>query len=407
MSKEQKQEKQQEGGKIFFYQGVKEVGGNDEKKLEIIKTKLVDLFNIKNINFLFGAGVSNNAIPTMNELQEKVQKEIREKELIEVFLEVKKENSRNLEEILEILYSGQSYFEKTSQTDNSRLKNIKKLIEKIENTIFEAINIDCFAKKDVMQNYKNFYQKVMYRNKELNQINVFTTNNDLFNEMALDSLNIDYNNGFGGGLIRSFNPARFEYIFSKRMDESMQKYEPINHMVYLYKLHGSINWIVKSNDSFFDIQEISIQPKQQKPNESLLIYPTPLKESKSLTSPYTDMIREFQKKLSYPHSVLFIIGYSFSDEHINSIIYRALASNASLSIVVFADKNKIQKKICEIDDRRIYTIYGKEQNNKTIHYFDYIVENFIPHIDEEQDKEMLERFIKALKQEGKINEGEK
>lgn len=39
-----------------------------EKKVELIKTKLREFFNLKNVNFLFGAGTSSEAIDTMSEL---------------------------------------------------------------------------------------------------------------------------------------------------------------------------------------------------------------------------------------------------------------------------------------------------------------------------------------------------
>ncbi|WP_230988305.1 SIR2 family protein [Bathymodiolus japonicus methanotrophic gill symbiont] len=157
--------------------------------------------------------------------------------------------------------------------------------------------------------YKKLYQKVALRNKDLSRINIFTTNNDLFNEKALDNLNINYNNGFGGGLERVFNPARFNYTFSKKIDANLEKFEPLENMVYLYKLHGSISWIEKEGNSLFNIQEVPIEGGTRKQNkEHVLIYPTPLKQNQSLGSPYSDLIREFQTKLAQPNSVLFIIG---------------------------------------------------------------------------------------------------
>ncbi|MCV3431484.1 SIR2 family protein [Campylobacter lari] len=375
---------------------------NNKDKKEKIKAILFDLFNIKNVNFLFGAGTSNGAIPTMKELRECVIGELdnNEKELFD------KNDKQNLEKTLEILYSGKTYFENNSQgKDNSEFNTLKNLIEKIEETIFQAINIEIGincendTQKEVFKNYEKFYKKVTYRNKDLNRVNVFTTNNDLFNEYVLDYLNIDYNNGFGGGLKRSFNPARFEYVFAKKMDEGIEKYEPLNHMIYLYKLHGSINWVEDQNhNSFFDIEEIYLKPKEQKLEKTCLIYPTPLKEGKSLTSPYTDIIREFQKKLSLSNSVLFIIGYSFSDEHINTIIYRALASNNSLSVVVFADKDKLTRiPLFSINDKRIYVIYGKDED-KTIHYFNYFVDELIPEYKQDEEDENYKKFVSAFKE---------
>ncbi|EAH7501467.1 SIR2 family protein [Campylobacter coli] len=467
------QENESQATTIHCFQGTEDLleNINNKDKKEKIKAVLFDLFNIKNVNFLFGAGTSNGAIPTMKELQkcvvEKLSKdekkifdEIKDKNLEEIleilyfrktylknnpqdkdkdnrefntlksliekienaisqrnnlknslsedekkiFEEVKE---RNLEEILEILYSGKTYLKNNPQDkdkDNREFDTLKSLIEKIEETIFQKINIEiginCGSnvQKEVFENYMKFYKKVTYRNKDLNRVNVFTTNNDLFNEYVLDYLNIDYNNGFGGGLKRSFNPARFEYVFAKKMDEGIEKYEPLNHMIYLYKLHGSINWIeTKNHNSFFDIEEIYLKSEDKKPKETCLIYPTPLKEGKSLTSPYTDLIREFQKKLSLPNSVLFIIGYSFSDEHINTIIYRALASNNSLSVVVFADKDKLARiPLFSINDKRIYVIYGKDED-KTIHYFKYFVDELIPEQKQNEEDEIYKKFASMVK----------
>src|SRR5690606_30462686 len=133
------------------------------------------------------------------------------------------------------------------------------LIKIIETIIFDEINIDFddVKYKDNTENYQRFYRKTALRNKDLSRINVFTTNNDLFNETALDSLNIHYINGFNGGLNRYFNPALFNYTFSKRMDTSIDKFEPVENMVHLYKIHGSINWIedTKNANTFFKIKE--------------------------------------------------------------------------------------------------------------------------------------------------------
>ncbi|ECQ7085856.1 hypothetical protein FZM12_05025 [Campylobacter jejuni] len=395
------QENESQATTIHCFQGAEDLLSNKDNK-DKIKAVIFDLFNIKNVNFLFGAGTSNGAIPTMKELQKCVVEKLNEGEK-KIFEEIKE---RNLEEILEILYSGKTYLKNNPQDkDNREFNTLKSLIEKIEEIIFQKINIEiginCGSdvQKEVFENYMKFYKKVTYRNKDLNRVNIFTTNNDLFNEYVLDYLNIDYNNGFGGGLKRSFNPARFEYIYVKKMDEGIEKYEPLNHMIYLYKLHGSINWVeTKNHNSFFDIEEIYLKSGEQELKETCLIYPTPLKEGKSLTSPYTDLIREFQKKLSLPNSVLFIIGYSFSDEHINTTIYRALASNNSLSVVVFADKDKLARRIplFSINDKRIYVIYGKDEG-KTIHYFNYFVDELIPEQKQNEEDEIYKKFASIVK----------
>ena len=396
---------------IKLYQGTTELTEkqkDDSKALEFIKQKLSDLFNMKNIHFLFGAGTSAGAIPTMKELISRIEAQLKTTQK-EKFKNLKK-NNENLEEILGVLYSKRAYNKGIQEEDGET----EKLIEIIEKTIFEEINIDFSSGNalKILEIYKKFYQIITYRNKDLARVNIFTTNNDLFNEKALDNLNINYNNGFGGGLERFFNPSRFDFTFSKKIENGIEKYEPLDNMVYLYKLHGSINWIEAEGNSFFNIKEIIIPNKDE---DNILIYPNPLKQGKSLTTPYTDIFREFQKKLLLDHSVLFVVGYGFNDEHINNIIYQALSSNSSLSVVVFSncdveDLKDCKKAIFNVDDKRIYKIFGKDNKifgkdkDKIIHYFDYIVGNLIPDLNENQDKSILEEFTKALSKKEVKNE---
>lgn len=391
-----------------------------EEKLDFVKNKIREFFNLKNINFLFGSGTSSGAIPTMDglfkELKFDKKKEVDEKEEFECIVN---KVGKNLEATLEVMYSARTYYDGILTDDESveeYKKLYKRLIHRIEEYIFNSINVDMAkdASKKVLGYYKTFYQKIALRNKDLSRIRVFTTNNDLFNETALDSLNIHYINGFGGGLRKYFNPALFNYTWSKRMDTSIDKYEPVENMVYLYKIHGSINWQETEHkmNNYFNIEELS--PQQVSPEKSVLIYPTPTKQDKSLGVPYVDLFREFQNKLLEPHSVLFVIGYGFNDRHVNDIIYRALATNSTINVVIFSKKpeedEKTKKPIFFINDNRIFTISGKvwnevqdergeitKNNERTINYFDYIVDELLPNLDSfRKEENMLEEFVKQL-----------
>ncbi|HGZ6883036.1 TPA: SIR2 family protein [Vibrio parahaemolyticus] len=388
-----------------------------EEGLEKIRSKMSDLTNIKNLHFLLGAGASADAIPAMEPLIKIVENAInsevtarrferevsgcKHSDLKEAFRVVKDNSPKNLENILGTLYSLRSYLKGIGENDdiNSFLINL------IESKIYTSINIDCHSEgaEKSLSLYKSLYQKLSLRNKDLARVNVFTTNNDLLSETALSYLNINYNNGFSSGLSRTFNPARFSYTFSRKIDSDMAKYEPLENMVYLYKLHGSISWIESDDNSFFNIKEIDVAPNQSPPEKNILIYPTPLKQNKSLGSPYADLIREFQNKLLLQHGVLIVIGYSFSDEHINNAIYAALASNSTLSIVIFGDYYPSEN-LTKLTDRRIYQISGdivQNVNGKDdvvkIHYFEYIVNNLIPDLDKSRDNDLLEDFILSLK----------
>lgn len=375
-----------------------------ESGLEKIRNKVADLSNVKNIHFLLGAGASSNAIPAMKEMLNAVTVKLSvddQQELRERFEKITGNSIDNLEEILGILYSHRAYLVGTGESDEITTK----LIELIENEIFDQINIgfEGAEAKKLLDVYKKFYQKLSLRNRDLSRVNVFTTNNDLLSEKSLDHLNINYNNGFGGGLDRVFNPARFSYTYSRKVDSGLEKYEPLDNMVYLFKVHGSISWVESDDNSFFNIKEIPIKHGDLKPKTNVLIFPTPLKQNKSLGAPYSDLIREFQKRLLLQHSVLFIIGYSFSDEHINNVIYQALSSNSSISIVVFG--NYSDKPIFKVEDRRVYKVYGEIKNDggsgdkAMIHYFQYIVDNFIPDLDEYREVDLLKYFIETLAKE--------
>lgn len=388
-----------------------------EEGLEKIRSKMSDLTNIKNLHFLLGAGASADAIPAMAPLikivEDRVNSDItavrferefegvKHSDLKKEFQEVREHSPNNLENILGTLYSKRTYLRGIGDVDGI----CDFLIELIESQIYASINIDCNANKaeKSLSLYKQLYQKLSLRNKDLARVNVFTTNNDLLSETALGYLNVNYNNGFSSGLSRTFNPARFSYTFSRKIDSNMEKYEPLENMVYLYKLHGSISWIECDDNSFFNIKEVDVKPSQAPPENNVLIYPTPLKQNKSLGSPYADLIREFQSKLLLQHGVLIVIGYSFSDEHINNAIYAALASNPSLSVVIFGGYPL--ENLTKLTDRRIYQIYGEvdqkidgEEMAVKIHYFEYIVKNLIPDLDKSRDSDLLEDFILSLKQ---------
>lgn len=403
-------------GTSDFFQGSKDF----DKNLALLKDKIRELFNLKNVSFLFGSGTSSGAVPTMSKLYEELHFEKDEKEMKREFDCIVKKEGNNLEKCLNVMYSARSYYSGLEDSDEEEQKRIESekslydsLIKKIEKHIFNSINIS-FESEDeqkVLAYYKTFYQKLALRNKDNSRIRVFTTNNDLFNETALDALNIHYINGFSGGLHRYFNPAIFNYTWSKRMDTSIDKYEPVEDMVYLYKIHGSVNWreTKDAGNNYFEIEEVV--PSETEADGSVLIYPTPTKQDKSLGSPYVDLFREFQNKLLEPHSVLFVIGYSFSDRHVNDIIYRALATNSTINVVIFGTKpNEAERKnkpIFFIDDNRIFTISGTEYKDEekkekigTINHFDYIVNNLIPNLDAfRKDDDLLNKFVQSLKEE--------
>lgn len=369
---------------LHFLQGNENYFGKDTAKMQVVKDKIKEFFNMKNVNFLFGSGTSSPAIRVMKGLMLAIRESELTKDEKEVFEQIAKVKKDNIEEILGTLYSEKAYLEGIGESKSNEMNLCKALIKDIESVIYKELTPDLTSDdiedpcKKVLDNYKRLYSKITNRNKDLSRINVFTTNNDIFNETALDSLNIHYINGFSGGLKKYFNPAFFNYTYSKRMDTSLEKFEPVNNMIYLYKIHGSVNWIEENSNAnnYFNIRELSDIRGGYDGNA--MIYPTPLKQNKSLGSPYVDLFREFQHKLLEPNSVLFVIGYSFNDEHINDIIYRSLVTNSSLILCIVNQLDESQP-ICNVKDNRIFRFWGVSEDRKTrYHYFDYFVNELVP-----------------------------
>ena len=126
-----------------------------------------------------------------------------------------------------------------------------------------------------------------------------------------------------------------------------------------------------------------------------MIYPTPMKQTSSFGSPYSDLFREFQKKLMQEKNILVTIGYSFSDKHVNNLIYQALTI-PTFRLVIFQN-NTIEsiKNLLDLNDPRIWIIGGEAKSEK-VHYFNYIVNNLLPDIRQQRIEKSIEDAIKNL-----------
>ncbi|MBD3841802.1 MAG: SIR2 family protein, partial [Campylobacterales bacterium] len=283
------------------------------------------------------------------------------------------------------------------RSDKTELEKINSFIQKTKKFIFEKC---VCSHEDVIKIYEQFYRKLVYRDKSLAKINIFTTNYDLFNERALDQLGIIFSNGFSGVIERYFNPAVFHYAFAEQMDLSNNKWNVIDNFIYLYKLHGSISWFEDEHSKhLFKIKELQAPAFTDK---NVMIYPTPVKQNASFGSPYSDLFREFQKKLMLNNNILITVGYSFSDEHINNLIYQALTIPAFRLIIVGNVKAKNIEKLFELNDPRIWIIGETEDwssgslEKTPLHFFNRFVDEMLPSVDQENIEKSVQKVIESL-----------
>lgn len=394
---------------IYFFKGSRNILADlktEETEKDIVRKEILQVFDVKNLSFLIGAGCSSYqkgdknqeiGVPIMSELAREFYTEVideKDKKFITEILKINIENkpfSDNLEKFMEVLHSYLFLLE--SQTADTA--EIDKLILKVTSFLLKkCVNKENNSKNtDVVDLYSLFYKKLIYRDSNLSKTNIFTTNYDLYSETALDKLGILYTNGFTGLVERYFNPTVFNYAYAEQMELSNNKWNVIDNFIYLYKIHGSVNWI-ESNDQnhLFKVKEIQ-QPDEN--SKSVMIYPTPMKQVASFASPYSDLFREFQKKLMQDKNVLIVIGYSFSDEHINNLIYQALTI-PNFRLIIFQDSERENiKQLIELNDPRVWVIGGVDDKKK-VHYFNYVVNDLLPDIDQEKIEDSVDKILKNL-----------
>lgn len=138
-------------GKLIVSQGLSDFlqgSNNFDKNLTLLKDKIREFFNLKNVNFLLGSGASSGAIATMSKLYEELQFGEEEEKLKREFDCIVKKEGNNLEKCLNVMYSARNYYsglEDSNEEEQEKIETKERLygslINKIEGHIFNSINI--------------------------------------------------------------------------------------------------------------------------------------------------------------------------------------------------------------------------------------------------------------------------
>lgn len=314
-----------------------------------------------NINFLIGSGLSNPYLETLG----------------------------NIEKLL-------------TDLDNRTLDIPKKSLIKasLYNHFFNGVisrNIGILENQHnaniVLENYKFLLKNlnILLLNRKSNiiskQINIFTTNIDIFLEKALESIGVEFNDGFSGRFNLAFSLSNFRKSYFKKSlhYDNLMEIPVFN----LLKLHGSLSWIMKEDNKIYfsndlslvrniitkqpstnklinigendDIDSLSTKSKTKIYDETLniflneynkLLIVNPNKDKfrhTLLNQTYYELLRIYANELEKENTILFILGFSFADEHIREITIRVANSNPTLIIYIIAYDHAsmvdIQKKI--------------------------------------------------------------
>lgn len=324
-------------------------------------------------------------------------------------IDLAKDYSRNLERLMEVLFAQQFVLRQSENPDLHPYRGVLDgIIKKVQDFLWTRVTQGAFATQGdttVRDLYERFYKKLVLRDRSLPRPWVFTTNYDHFSELAMDRLGIPYANGFSGVVERRFNPAIFRYALAEQLDVASRKWTAVDAFVYLCKLHGSVTW-TEDDHGLFPIKEV--WPPES--TNQMLIYPTPAKQNSSLGSPYADLFREFQSRIVREQSVLITAGYAFGDEHLNNIIYQALTI-PTFRLVIFAAPDTAGEiaKLRALRDPRIWIIGGDGPAEGTrAHYFDMIVEHFMPQRPSDRIDDAVRKVLSELapKRDDETKDGE-
>ena len=266
----------------------------------------------KQLNFLIGSGASLPAISLMSEFSA----ENKNDELLE--------NVKNKSEII--------------LQDEVELQNNSDILVTLQ-------NYECFILSIIrLLNYSNSRQTPK-------NINIFTTNYDLFIEKAIDIQQqknyFVFNDGSRGYFNRILDSSNYNSTASyKGLNDNYINEIPC---ISLIKPHGSVNWekIQFKNSNFIKVNNFVL-------DNPVVVPPTGYEQQETfLNDHFHEMLRVFQLELDKPQSVLFVIGFSFQDSHIAKMIRRACL-NPELMIYIFAynieDKEKIMKNLKNVSE---------------------------------------------------------
>lgn len=156
-------------------------------------------------------------------------------------------------------------------------------------------------------------------------IELFTVNYDLLLETAFEALGVPYFDGFVGAL-----RARFRTELVEASPEDGEDWLP-GFFLRLWKLHGSVNWAWESG-SRPEVIRLGAPVEDDTP---AAIYPSDAKYDESRRVPFVVLQDRLRRALHQRETLMLIAGYSFSDAHLNEVLFDAARRRQRSELVAF------------------------------------------------------------------------
>ncbi len=293
----------------------------------------------KNIGFFFGAGTSCAlGIPDISQLTCEVEATLKDcaaktfgiiKDDLKMLIQGR---DVNIEDILNQL---RRIRELTKESESKAYQGVcGKDAAALDGEICKAI-YQIITKKETaasLTSTKQFFALYNLLNRDFTK-EVFTTNYDLIIEKALEASEIPYFDGFVG----SFEP----FFWQESVDHQAQHGDLTKNWIRLWKIHGSLSWFWRYSDTTKSHRIIRIGNVGNVADikNELVIYPSKDKYDSSRKQPFITYFDRMRDYLLGGELLFVFTGYSFSDQHINEIVFNCLRQNNRLSVLVFFYKD--------------------------------------------------------------------
>lgn len=239
---------------------------------------------------------------------------------------------KNLEKLLSLAEKAKDYITGTiftTQKDGDKIEwNISGIITEIKKMIKQNCNLQ-ITSSESSKVHEKFLNKITKRKSSIARVKLFTLNYDTLFEQAARKGNYTIIDGFSFSIPRIFSGRHFDYDIVIR-DGSRIKNEDnfVSRVFHLYKPHGSVDWEKRGNNVYQNkAEEIPVE-------NSLMIFPQENKYEHSYEQPFFEMMTRFQAALRMKNTTLVVIGFSFGDKHILSMINEALEQNPSFQLII-------------------------------------------------------------------------
>lgn len=270
----------------------------------------------RHICVFLGAGTSSACgLPDVDGLKGKVLEDLTEKDRAAFSRQLE---GRNLEEALSRLRRISALLGDQDNLDDLNRTAAIDLDKNVCEAIVKNLNIDS-ANLTAAYHLAAWTARAAYHL----PVELFTPNYDLLIETALEKLRVPYFDGFVGNL-----QARFHTELVEATRESEGECVP-SFFVRLWKLHGSVNW------QRLDDGQIVRLGQPVRGGGAAAIYPSDTKYEESRRVPFVVLHDRLRRALQQPETLVIIAGYSFSDSHLNELIFDAATRRERSEFIAF------------------------------------------------------------------------